>query len=55
MDECLAAREAFSTSASGFVNPVVNVNGAAISDGRPVNIVQELRARYVVESSVASA
>ena len=54
VDELLSAREAFSTSASGFVNPVVNVNGTAISDGEPGHVTTALRASYVAESQSAS-
>ena len=33
--EAIAAREAFITSASSFVLPVVRIDGSAIGDGRP--------------------
>ena len=54
VDELKSAKEAFSTSASGFVNPVVAVNGAAIGDGKPGQIAEALRASYVSESQAAA-
>ena len=54
VDELMSAKEAFSTSASGFVNPVVNVNGAGIGDGEPGHITEALRASYVAESLTTS-
>ncbi|MER9707569.1 aminotransferase class IV [Mesorhizobium sp. M0204] len=46
--------EAFSTSASGLVNPVVNINGKPIGAGKPGSITAHLRQIYV-ERSRASA
>ncbi len=46
-DELLGAREAFSTSASTFVLPVVSVDGNAIGDGRAGPLTSELRKRYI--------
>ena len=54
IDELKSAKEAFSTSASGFVNPVVAVNGAAIGDGKPGQIAEALRTSYVTESQAAA-
>ena len=54
VDELMSAKEAFSTSASGFVNPVVNVNGTAIGAGEPGHVAEALRASYVSESQAAS-
>ena len=53
-DELMSAKEAFSTSASGFVNPVVDVNGTAIGDGKPGHIAEALRESYVAESLATS-
>lgn len=47
VDEAMQAGEAFSTSASTFVMPVVNINGTEIGDGRPGELTQALRAYYV--------
>ncbi|MEP2921409.1 MAG: D-amino-acid transaminase [Sulfitobacter sp.] len=54
VDELMSAKEAFSTSASGFVNPVVSVNGTAIGNGEPGEVTEALRASYVRESQAAS-
>lgn len=42
-DEALAAREAFITSATNFIMPVVEIDGQPIGNGRPGAIVQRLR------------
>ena len=47
LDEALAAREAFMTSASSFVFPVVHIDGQPIGDGRPGPVAQRLRALYL--------
>ncbi|WP_136685816.1 D-amino-acid transaminase [Falsirhodobacter xinxiangensis] len=45
--EATAAREAFITSASNFVLPVVRVDGADIGDGIPGPVARELRRIYI--------
>ena len=52
--EAKAAREAFSTSATSFVNPVIEIDGATIGDGKPGPITRRLRAVYI-ENSIAAA
>ncbi len=47
LDEALAAREAFMTSASSFVFPVVRIDGQPIGDGRSGPVAQRLRALYL--------
>jgi D-alanine transaminase len=47
VEEALAAREAFLTSASSFVLPVVSIDGHPVGDGKPGPIAQRLRARYL--------
>lgn len=47
VDEALAAAEAFSTSASNFVMPVVEINGQAIGSGKPGPYTQTLRELYI--------
>jgi len=42
-----AAREAFITSASTFVMPVVNIDGVAIGDGNPGPVSRQLREIYI--------
>ncbi|MCF3640232.1 D-amino-acid transaminase [Rhizobium sp. TRM95111] len=54
VEEIENAAEAFSTSASGLVNPVVNINGKPIGVGKPGAITAHLRQIYV-ERSRASA
>jgi D-alanine transaminase len=47
VDELFAAREAFITSATSVVMPVVEVDGRKIGDGRPGVLTSELRRRYI--------
>ena len=49
-EEAADAAEAFFTSASGFVWPVVQINGHAIGEGKPGNVVSTLRGIYIEES-----
>lgn len=44
--EAKAAREAFLTSTTSFVLPVVSIDGAAVANGYPGSIVRKLRAAY---------
>lgn len=45
--EAQAAREAFITSATNFVLPVVRIEGAAIGDGTPGPLSRALRRHYI--------
>lgn len=45
-EEVLKAREAFVTSATNIVMPVVKIDGAAIGDGRPGPLARQLRLRF---------
>jgi D-alanine transaminase len=47
LDEAFAAKEAFITSASSFVQPVVKVDGREIGNGRPGPVATRLREIYV--------
>ena len=47
LEEALAAAEAFYTSASSFVMPVVAIDGQAIGDGRPGPHTTRLRELYI--------
>jgi len=47
VDEAKAAAEAFITSASAFVMPVVAIDGKPLSQGVPGPTTQKLRARYI--------
>lgn len=46
-DEAKAAREAFITSATNFVVPVVEIDGAVIGDGRPGALTRDFRKSYI--------
>jgi len=47
VEEARAAQEAFYTSASSFVMPVVEIDGAAVGDGRPGPLTRRLRELYI--------
>ena len=47
LEEARDAREAFVTSASMLVMPVVVIDGQPVGDGRPGPVTRDLRARYV--------
>jgi D-alanine transaminase len=47
VQEALAAKEAFITSASLFVQAVVNIDGKDVADGKPGPMTQRLREIYV--------
>ena len=46
-DELFAAREAFVSSASALVTPVVQVDGKPIGNGGPGTLTTEIRQRYI--------
>ena len=50
VEEAKAADEAFITSASSFVMPVVEIDGAALGDGKPGRVATRLREIYLDES-----
>ncbi|MCV2882866.1 D-amino-acid transaminase [Actibacterium sp. XHP0104] len=54
VEEAQAADEAFITSASAFVMPVVEIDGAAIGDGTPGRVASRLREIYLEESIKAA-
>lgn len=54
IDEAIAAREAFSTSASTFVMPVVSIDGHTIGNGKPGPIAVRLR-DYYLETALQAA
>ncbi|QDL93024.1 D-amino-acid transaminase [Paroceanicella profunda] len=51
--EAQDAAEAFSTSASAFVMPVVEVDGVSLGDGTPGPVTKRLRELYIDESRKA--
>lgn len=52
--EAQAADEAFITSASAFVMPVIEIDGAQLGDGRPGPVATRLREIYIEESLKAA-
>jgi len=52
--EARGAREAFITSAGAYVTPVVEIDGAAIGDGRPGALTRRLREIYL-EGAIRNA
>ena len=52
--EALAADEAFITSASAFVMPVVEIDGVKLGDGKPGRVAGRLREIYLEESRKAA-
>ncbi|WP_081508604.1 D-amino-acid transaminase [Roseovarius mucosus] len=54
IDEAKAADEAFVTSASAFVMPVVEIDGVALGDGTPGRVAARLREIYLEESLKAA-
>jgi D-alanine transaminase len=53
VDEAVGAREAFITSASGTVMPVVRIDGLPIGDGRPGRLTRLLRSRFHQVAEIA--
>ncbi len=54
MVEAAGADEAFITSASAFVMPVVEVDGVTLGDGKPGRVATRLREIYIEESRKAA-
>ena len=54
VDEAKAADEAFVTSASTFVMPVVEIDGVALGAGKPGPLAKRLREIYIEESRKAA-
>ncbi|MEY8838005.1 aminotransferase class IV, partial [Cribrihabitans sp. XS_ASV171] len=50
IDEAKQADEAFTTSASAFVMPVVEIDGVALGDGTPGPVATRLREIYLDEA-----
>jgi len=47
IEEALKAKEAFITSASSFVQPVVKIDGETVADGKPGPVATRLREIYI--------
>ncbi len=54
VEEAQAADEAFVTSASAFVMPVVSLDGVSLGDGTPGRVAKRLREIYLEESRKAA-
>ena len=54
IEEAKDADEAFVTSASAFVMPVVEIDGAKLGSGKPGPIAARLREIYIEESRKAA-
>jgi D-alanine transaminase len=54
IEEAMEADEAFVTSATTFVTPVVEIDGQALGDGKPGPIARRLREIYMDESRKAA-
>jgi D-alanine transaminase len=54
LDEAQAADEAFITSATTFVMPVVEIDGVAVGNGTPGPVARRLREIYLEESRAAA-
>ena len=52
--EAKAAREAFLTSTTADLLPVVHIDGAPVGDGRPGPLAQKLRAAYFAHAAAAA-
>ncbi|HEU02371.1 MAG TPA: D-amino acid aminotransferase, partial [Aurantimonas coralicida] len=50
LDEAKRAKEAFITSASAFVLPVVEIDGVTLGDGAPGPVARRLREIYLAEA-----
>jgi D-alanine transaminase len=55
VDEALAAKEAFITSASSFVQPVVTIDGHSVASGKPGPMTMRLREIYVEFARASSS
>lgn len=54
LEEAYAAEEAFATSASGFTNPIVEIDGYKVGDGKPGPVGDRLRDLYLAENRKAA-
>lgn len=50
IEEAQDADEAFATSASGFTNPVVEIDGKPVGGGKPGPVCAQLREAYIIEN-----
>ena len=50
VEEAKSASEAFLTSASSFVMPIVEIDGAMVGGGQPGPVTRKLREMYLAEA-----
>ncbi|KHJ66241.1 D-amino acid aminotransferase [Pantoea rodasii] len=55
LEEVKNAAEAFITSSTSFVYPVINVDGAAVGDGKPGPLTQHIRQLYIDRAMALTA
>jgi D-alanine transaminase len=55
LEEALQAREAFITSATNTVMPVVRIDGTRIGDGRPGPVTLRLRSKFDQFAAISGA
>lgn len=55
IEEAMAADEAFVTSATSFVMPVVSIDGSGVGQGMPGPVARRLREIYLDERRSASS
>jgi D-alanine transaminase len=55
VNEAIAASEAFITSASTFVYPVIEIDNHPVGDGRPGPVARQLRALYIKNALESAA
>jgi D-alanine transaminase len=55
LDEVFAAQECFTTSATSFVKPVIEVDGKRIGGGQPGPMARRLRDLYVEAARAEAA
>ncbi len=53
LKEALAATEAFNTSATQIVMPVIKIDGTSIGNGKPGEVAKTLRARFYETAEIA--
>ena len=54
LEEALQAREAFITSATNTVMPVVRIDGRVVGDGKPGPISRRLRSKFHQFADISS-
>jgi D-alanine transaminase len=55
LDEAKAAREAFMTSTTTGIYPIVRIDDATVANGKPGSVALDLNARYRIHSAMGAA